>query len=586
MMLHSLHSQYVSDSYQKFYQHLTVCGIALMAVSVLYFLASNWFFMDKFARLAIPQIILLFTAMASVYLPISETIRQVLHTISGLMLGLSLAVIGQIYQTGADSFWLFTIWSLLLIGWLYQQNIGIFSLLCITSQLALALFFKQSHFHDDIWLYLLLVNGLAGVQFWVASRYYPALKYVFIAGFSWLSLYSVFEIDETREIAEILVYLLSIFALPMWAIYRFYQQKQQIATSLMACGLGTSLFIWLAMQLNFFGVESFFVIGILVLAWFAVIAKILLKIFPVGRFHRVPLVLGAWFAGINFSAMFLIFWDNVSLGMGVLLFMGSLAVLHRVKHDFVRQLAYSLLICGQIAVLGHLALKSHEMLPVAIIQILFACAVMTIRPHWFLLLLQILGVYLAWLLYLMSVSSLDENVWSVVALDMLFLTSMLALLLPIGGQYRRAVWLLLLSVLTASLITRTFWQDEQVWQLADLPISYRVGFLSWLVVVVGVCYWQKILKISLSTVSMLGLAVLLTVLGYYELFMLLLGLAFALHYQDKLIYGIYVLAIVLFLWQLYYRLDLSFLLKSLTILGSGVAFLAVAYALKRLEKMA
>lgn len=573
-----------SNSYAKFYQHLTLLGIALMAVSVLYFLASNWFYLHKFVRLAIPQVILLVTVIASVMIPMADKYRQALQTVSGVMVGLSLAVIGQIYQTGADSFWLFTIWSVLLIGWLYRRNIGIFSLLCVVSHLALALFFKQSHFYENIWLYFLLVNGLAGVQFWVASRYYPALKYVFIAGFSWLSLYAVFEIDETHEITEILVYLLSIFALPVWAIYQFYQQKQQVATSLMACGLGTSLFIWLAIQLNFSGVESFFFLGILVLAWFAMIAKILLKIFPVGRFHRVPLVLGAWFAGINFSAIFLIFWDDVSLVMGVVLFIGSLFVLYRVKHDFIRQLAYSLLICGQIAVLGHLAFKSQDVLLIAFGQILFACTVMSIRPHWFLLFLQMLGIYVAWLFYFVPIYSVDESLQSVVVLDMLFLTSILALLFPIGWQYRRTVWLLLLSVLATSLITRMVLKNEQIWQFSELSMSYQVGFLLWLLVVVGVYYWQKILKISLSTMLTLGLAVLLTILGYHELFVLLLGLAFALHYQDKLIYGVYVLAIVLFLWQLYYRLDLSFLLKSLTILGSGVAFLVVAYALKRLEK--
>ena len=47
------------------------------------------------------------------------------------MIGLSLAVIGQVYQTGADSYLLFLIWTLLILPWLYRPNIGIFALITL-----------------------------------------------------------------------------------------------------------------------------------------------------------------------------------------------------------------------------------------------------------------------------------------------------------------------------------------------------------------------------------------------------------------------------------------------------------------------
>lgn len=87
------------------------------------------------------------------------------------MVGLSLAVIGQVYQTGADSYLLFLIWTLLLLPWLYRPNIGIFALICITSQLTLFLFFKQTFWAEKFpYLYLFALNLLSLVQFWMLVK--------------------------------------------------------------------------------------------------------------------------------------------------------------------------------------------------------------------------------------------------------------------------------------------------------------------------------------------------------------------------------------------------------------------------------
>ncbi|MCP5961019.1 DUF2157 domain-containing protein, partial [Klebsiella pneumoniae] len=95
------------------------------------------FMLPNSIQLAIPPVILVVTAWFSIKDTLSDGVRQTLHSVCGLMIGLSLAVIGQVYQTGADSYLLFLIWTLLLLPWLYRPNIGIFALICITSQLTL-----------------------------------------------------------------------------------------------------------------------------------------------------------------------------------------------------------------------------------------------------------------------------------------------------------------------------------------------------------------------------------------------------------------------------------------------------------------
>jgi Predicted membrane protein len=108
----------------KVLRYLNILGVALIAVSLLYLMAANWWMLPNQVQLAIPMLVLLCSAIASIYFNQREWIRQSLDTVSGLMLGLSLVVIGQIYQTGADSYQLFLLWAVLLLPWLYRPISG------------------------------------------------------------------------------------------------------------------------------------------------------------------------------------------------------------------------------------------------------------------------------------------------------------------------------------------------------------------------------------------------------------------------------------------------------------------------------
>ena len=64
-----------------------------MALSILYLIAANWLMLPDSIQLIIPPVILLMTAWVSIKKTLSEGVRQTLHGICGLMVGLSLAVI-------------------------------------------------------------------------------------------------------------------------------------------------------------------------------------------------------------------------------------------------------------------------------------------------------------------------------------------------------------------------------------------------------------------------------------------------------------------------------------------------------------
>lgn len=185
-----VHSDIYSWRDPKFIQHLHIFGLSLLAMSALYLVAANWLMIPPAVQLAIPQVLLVLSAFASLWVK-HEVLVTCLHTVCGLMLGLSLAVIGQVYQTGADSYLLFLIWSVLLLPWSYRLNIGVFSLLCFVSQIALFLFFTQTFWGErSPLLFLTCVNLFALIQFYFCIRYYPPLRFFFYFGLAY-SLYGV-----------------------------------------------------------------------------------------------------------------------------------------------------------------------------------------------------------------------------------------------------------------------------------------------------------------------------------------------------------------------------------------------------------
>lgn len=78
-------------SAESFIKHLQVFGFTLIAVSMLYLVAANWFMLPHNIQLAIPQLLLFLSAVFSLWLTKHDFLVQCLHSICGLMIGLSLA---------------------------------------------------------------------------------------------------------------------------------------------------------------------------------------------------------------------------------------------------------------------------------------------------------------------------------------------------------------------------------------------------------------------------------------------------------------------------------------------------------------
>ncbi|ENU46704.1 DUF2157 domain-containing protein [Acinetobacter nosocomialis] len=573
-----------------FIQHLHIFSYVFMALSILYLIAANWLMLPDSIQLIIPPVILLITAWMSINDTLSEGIRQTLHGTCGLMIGLSLAVIGQVYQTGADSYLLFLIWTLLLLPWLYRPNIGIFALICITSQLALFLFFKQTFWAEKFpYLYLFALNLLSLVQFWICQKKYTALRFVFIAWFAVISITGMIQFLSSEN----LPYLISAFLLGIIAFYYFFKKNDQLCASLMAAVLGVTATIWLVDGINHLFKDSnefiFLLIAGIIFIWFALISYFLIRIFRQSRFYIIPLAIGAWLAGLALAAFTLVFWETISLVIGIIFVAIAITLLTKSQSYFIRQFAYCLFVSGQTAFLFHLGSETNQILWVLIAQIFILCVSYFLKPHWFFVLIQMLATYGIAFIYILQ---LDHSLWSVHSTQTYFNLTLLnylifSLILLIGSKavisYERSIFLCVLSVIFVSSFFDNFMGLALI-DSADQPLWFIYIFPSLWLLCFSLFYLYRQLQ-ALTFVAFLIFGIALIALGYFDVFILFVILTWALKNQDRIVYGVTLIVFTFVLWQLYYSLQLSFLAKSASILVSGIILLALYGLLIKEAKM-
>ena len=99
---------------------LLAIGAVALVLSLVFFVAFNWQHMGKMGKFALVEGALVITI--ALYVAFSfrqrfQLIRQLLLLISSVITGSLLALFGQVYQTGADTWQLFFGWAILITPW-------------------------------------------------------------------------------------------------------------------------------------------------------------------------------------------------------------------------------------------------------------------------------------------------------------------------------------------------------------------------------------------------------------------------------------------------------------------------------------
>ena len=92
---------------------LLFLSVALFVAGVIFFFAFNWFIIPKFVKLAVSMALILASAAAAYVKGFDTPAGQAAGTAAAIFVGAFLAVFGQIYQTGANAYDLFFMWTIM-----------------------------------------------------------------------------------------------------------------------------------------------------------------------------------------------------------------------------------------------------------------------------------------------------------------------------------------------------------------------------------------------------------------------------------------------------------------------------------------
>lgn len=204
-----------SDEWRGFLERLLLwLGTVSLAAAGIFFIAYNWEGMGRYAKLALAEIPIVAALGFVGWLGLERAAGRAALLAAALLVGVLLALIGQIYQTGADTFELFAAWALAILPWVF---VGRFAALWIVwivlANLALALYFQVFGGlfgilfgpERQLWLLFALNTGalavwegcaLAGVE-WLRQRW--AVRVLAVASGGFATTLALFDILDWRS---------------------------------------------------------------------------------------------------------------------------------------------------------------------------------------------------------------------------------------------------------------------------------------------------------------------------------------------------------------------------------------------------
>lgn len=92
-------------------------GTVLVAAGVVFFVAHNWDALGRFAKLGLVEALVIAALGVVAWLGLDRAAGKAALLAAVMLVGALLALVGQIYQTGADTFELFAAWGLAILPW-------------------------------------------------------------------------------------------------------------------------------------------------------------------------------------------------------------------------------------------------------------------------------------------------------------------------------------------------------------------------------------------------------------------------------------------------------------------------------------
>ncbi|MCI5224363.1 MAG: DUF2157 domain-containing protein, partial [Candidatus Electrothrix sp. AR4] len=156
---------------------LLFLGSTLVLAGIIFFFAYNWANMGRFLKFGVIETGILACILAVHLRGLKQLVGKTLLLSASVLVGVLLAVYGQVYQTGADAFGLFFSWAALIFAWvLYSEFAALWLLWLVLLNTGAVFYWQQvgdpahSIQYEILCLTIAALNGTALAFYEVAVR--------------------------------------------------------------------------------------------------------------------------------------------------------------------------------------------------------------------------------------------------------------------------------------------------------------------------------------------------------------------------------------------------------------------------------
>jgi uncharacterized membrane protein len=120
-------------------------GAVLVAAAAAYFIAANWQALGRYGKFALAESALLVAVALALWRGLDELAGRAALFAAAIATGVLLALVGQVYQTGADTFELFATWAIFIVPFaIVGRQPALWMLALALADVAIVFYFRAS----------------------------------------------------------------------------------------------------------------------------------------------------------------------------------------------------------------------------------------------------------------------------------------------------------------------------------------------------------------------------------------------------------------------------------------------------------
>ncbi len=274
-------------SWKKFLQLLFISlGVGFTVSGVIFFFAYNWTDLHKFVKLGLIEGLIVAASCIVLFSKLNLKTKNILLTGISILVGVLIAVFGQIYQTGANAYDFFVGWTLFISLWVFISNFPpLWLVYLVLVNTSFVLYSQQVASHWSI-VFVFTVLFLLNVAVLLTSHFLPKLNkganvpvwFTTIAGIASVTFSTIgitIGIFDKQQISFIVLLLITTFLYIMGIAYGL-KEKKGFYISLIPASI---IFIVSALLIKISdGASMFFVICLFIIGSVSLLIKALLDL--------------------------------------------------------------------------------------------------------------------------------------------------------------------------------------------------------------------------------------------------------------------------------------------------------------------